>query len=30
MNLTTVKEALEIILNNSKNFGIEEIDFGFY
>ena len=21
MNLTTVKEALEIILNNSKNFG---------
>jgi len=27
MNLTTVKEALEIILNNSKNFGIEEIDF---
>ncbi len=27
MSLTTVKEALEIILNNSVDFGIEEIDF---
>jgi molybdopterin molybdotransferase len=27
MNLTTVKEASTIILNNSVNFGIEEIDF---
>ena len=27
MNLTTVKEATTIILNNSLNFGIEEVDF---
>ncbi len=27
MNLTNVKEALETILKNSENFGIEEIDF---
>jgi molybdopterin molybdotransferase len=27
MNLTAVKDALEIILNNSEDFGIEEIDF---
>ena len=27
MNLTTVKEATTIILNNSINFGIEEVDF---
>lgn len=27
MNLTTVKEATTIILNNSVNFGIEEVDF---
>jgi molybdopterin molybdotransferase len=27
MNLTTVKEALEIILKKSEDFGIEEIDF---
>ncbi|MBG7629745.1 MAG: molybdopterin molybdotransferase MoeA [Bacteroidetes bacterium] len=27
MNLTTVKEALQIILNNSEDFGIEEVDF---
>jgi len=27
MNLTTVEEALQIILNNSENFGIEEVDF---
>ena len=27
MELTTVKEALEIILKNSENFGIEEVDF---
>jgi len=27
MSLTTVKEALNIILNNTQDFGIEEIDF---
>ena len=27
MNLTTVKEAFAIILNNSEDFGIEEVDF---
>lgn len=27
MNLTTVKEALAIILNNTQDYGIEEIDF---
>ena len=27
MNLTTVKEALAIILNNSEDFGTEEVDF---
>jgi len=27
MELTSVKDALNIILNNSENFGIEEIDF---
>lgn len=27
MNLTTVNEALKIVLNNSVNFGIEEVDF---
>ena len=27
MNLTTVKEAIDIILNSSENFGIEEVDF---
>ncbi len=27
MELTTVKDALNIILNNSENFGIEEVDF---
>ena len=27
MNLTTVKEALNIILNNSENFGVEEVNF---
>jgi molybdopterin molybdotransferase len=27
MSLTTVKEALEIVVNNSQNFGIEEVDF---
>ncbi|WP_372744059.1 molybdopterin molybdotransferase MoeA [Lutibacter sp.] len=27
MELTTVKEALQIVLNNSEDFGIEEIDF---
>ncbi len=27
MNLTTVKEALEIILEHSENFGTEEVDF---
>ncbi|SNR55821.1 molybdopterin molybdochelatase [Lutibacter flavus] len=27
MNLTTVQEALEIILNSSENFGTEEVDF---
>ena len=27
MELTTVKEALEIILKNAEDFGIEEIDF---
>jgi len=27
MNLTTVNEALNIVLNNSENFGIEEVNF---
>ncbi|MFZ3273822.1 MAG: hypothetical protein WA143_06075 [Lutibacter sp.] len=27
MNLIKVKEALEIVVNNSQNFGIEEVDF---
>ena len=27
MNLTTVQKALEIILNNSEDFGIEKVDF---
>jgi len=27
MDLINVKEALEIVLNNSENFGIEEVDF---
>jgi len=27
MSLTTVKEALEIVVNNSQNFGIEKVDF---
>jgi molybdopterin molybdotransferase len=27
MNLITVNKALEIVLNNSENFGIEEVDF---
>ena len=27
MNLKTVKEALNTVLNNSVNFGIEEVDF---
>ncbi|MDV7186263.1 molybdopterin molybdotransferase MoeA [Lutibacter sp. TH_r2] len=27
MNLTTVQNALKIILNNTENFGVEEIDF---
>ena len=27
MNLITVKKALEIIINNAENFGVEEVDF---
>jgi molybdopterin molybdotransferase len=27
MNLIKVKEAIEIVINNSENFGIEEVDF---
>ncbi|MDO9275487.1 MAG: molybdopterin molybdenumtransferase MoeA, partial [Lutibacter sp.] len=27
MNLIKVKEALEIVVNNSQNFGVEEVDF---
>ncbi len=27
MSLTTVKEAVEIVVNNSENFGVEKVDF---